>query len=70
MGDCFVGGNSINKKRVPFSNCSKRSYRAMPVQPSAHLNPSFIRLVISTALSTMSLSRTVNVQQIGKSQFA
>ena len=34
----------------------------MPMQSSAHLNSSIIRLVISTVLSTMSLSRTVNMQ--------
>lgn len=42
----------------------------MPIQSSAHLNSSFIRLVTTTALSTMSPSRTVNVQQVGKSQLA
>ena len=54
MGDGFVGGNSINKKRVPFSICSKQSYRAMPVQPSAHLNPSINHPVIMMVLSTLS----------------
>ena len=34
----------------------------MPIQPSAHLNSSIIRPVIMTVLTTMSLSRTVNMQ--------
>ena len=42
----------------------------MPIQPSAHLSSSIIRLVITTALSMMPLSRTVNMRKNSKSQLA
>lgn len=45
-----------------FRSRSKQPYRTMLIQPSAHQNSSIIRLLITTVLSTMSLSRTVNMQ--------
>lgn len=62
-------GNSINKKRVRFSNCSKRSYRATPVQPSV---PELLDHSLGNYdnTSTMPLFRTLDMQQIGKSWLA
>ena len=40
----------------------------MPILLSAYLDSSTIRPVIKTVSTTMSFSRTVNMQQIGKSQ--
>lgn len=45
-----------------FSSRLKWLYLTMPIQPSAHLNSSIIRPVITTVLTTMSLSCTVNMQ--------
>lgn len=44
-----------------FSGRSRQLYLTMPIQRSAHLNSSIIRPVITTVLTTMSLSRTVNM---------
>lgn len=38
-----------------FSSRSKQSYRTMPIQPSAQLGLSIMRLLIAMALFTMSL---------------
>lgn len=61
MGGGFVRGSSINKKRVRFSNCSKRSYRAMPVQPSV---PELLDYSLGNydSMSTMPLFRTLDMQ--------
>lgn len=54
-------GNCINKKRVQFSNCSKRSYSAMPVQPSV---PELLDHSLGNydSMSTMPLFRILDMQ--------
>ena len=42
----------------------------MPIHLLVPLNSSIVRLVITTVSPTISFSRTLNMQQIGKSQFA
>lgn len=63
-------GNAISRIVFLSSSPSKQPYRTMPIQPSAHLSSSIIRLVITTALSMMPLSRTVNMRKNSKNQLA
>ena len=55
-------GNAISRIVFLSSSLSRQPYRTMPIQPSAHLNSSIDRPVITTVLSTMWLSCTVNMQ--------
>lgn len=60
--DGVVRGNVASGISLPIYGLTKQSYRTIPIQTSAHLNPSIIRLVIATVLFAMSLSRNVNMQ--------
>lgn len=62
MGDGLYRAMSFPELLSLFSGSSKQSCRTIPIQPSVRLNSSIISLVIATALSTMLLSRTVNIQ--------
>lgn len=56
------GEISFPESTFLLSSRLKRSYHTIPIRPSAHLNSSIIRPVITTVLTTMSRSRTVNMQ--------
>lgn len=47
---------------LPIYGLPKQSYRAKPIQASAHPNSSIIRLVITVVLFAMLFFRTVNKQ--------
>lgn len=66
--DC--GGISFSESIFLFSSRSKRPYRVTLIHSSAHPDLSIVRPEITTSLSTMSFSRTVNIRQVGKSQLA
>ncbi len=59
--DGAVRGNVSSEISLPIYGLPKQLSRAKPIQASAHLNPSIIRLAITIVLFAMLLCRTVNV---------